>query len=233
MIALARDHGLVDTIDMIDLGSGFFSRMSPELRASFDSHVPTYEEYGDAVGRVFAAQFPSGGPWLVLEPGKPIVADAMAFVTRIVGVKRIGERAWIQVAGSVYDVRPTKSARNLPIRHHGPASLSVRGHVVGSTCMEDDVLHRDYEGPAAPGDLFVFENVGAYTNVLRPPFILPAAPIARPRRRRAPHRPPRRYARRRTACLHHQGTARGSVTSGCARSQRCWRCGGWLRVNHR
>ena len=28
-----------------------------------------------------------------------------------------------------------------------------------------------------PGDLLVFENVGAYTNVLRPPFILPASPI--------------------------------------------------------
>jgi diaminopimelate decarboxylase len=177
MIALARDHGLVDTLEMIDLGSGFFSRMSPELRASFHTHVPTYEEYGEAVGRVFAAQFPSGGPWLVLEPGKPIVADTMAFVTRIVEVKRIGERTWIQVAGSVYDVRPTKSARNLPIRHHGPASPAIHAHVVGSTCMEDDVLHRDYEGPAARGDLFVFENVGAYTNVLRPPFILPAAPM--------------------------------------------------------
>jgi diaminopimelate decarboxylase len=101
----------------------------------------------------------------------------MDFVTRIVDVKRIGERTWIQVAGSVYDVRPTKSARNLPIRHHGPASPIVHAHVVGSTCMEDDVLHRDYEGPAARGDLFVFENVGAYTNVLRPPFILPAAPM--------------------------------------------------------
>ena len=177
MIALAREHGIVDTIDMIDLGSGFFSRMPPELRASFGSHVPTYEEYGEAVGRVFAAQFPSGGPWLVLEPGKPIVADAMAFVTTVVDVKRIGEQVWIQVAGSVYDVRPTKSARNLPIRHHGPALPAVRGHIVGFTCMEDDVLHRDYEGGAAPGDLFVFENVGAYTNVLRPPFILPAAPI--------------------------------------------------------
>lgn len=177
MIGLARDLGLADSLEMIDLGSGFFSRMSPELRATFDTHVPTYEEYGEAVGRVFAESFAAGGPCLVLEPGKPIVADAMRFFTKVVEVKRIGERAWIQVAGSVYDIRPTKSERNLPIRHHGPGSTNVRGHVVGATCMEDDILHRDYDGPAARGDILEFENVGAYTNVLRPPFIVPAPPM--------------------------------------------------------
>jgi diaminopimelate decarboxylase len=177
MIGLARRHDLVNSLEMIDLGSGFFSRMPPELSATFDYHVPTFEEYGQVIGSIFAANFPVDGPSLVLEPGKPIVADAMSFATRIVSVKWIGQRAWVQVAGSVYDVKPTKSARNLPIRHHGQASSAVHGHVVGFTCMEDDVLHRDYEGPAAPGDFLVFENVGAYTNVLRPPFILPAVPI--------------------------------------------------------
>lgn len=177
MIGLARELGLADTLEMIDLGSGFFSRMSPELRATFDTHVPTYEEYGAAVGRVFAENFPAVGPLLVLEPGKPIVADAMRFYTKIVAVKRIGGRHWIQVAGSVYDIRPTKSERNLPVHHHGSASTVVQGHVVGATCMEDDILHRDYAGPAARGDFLEFENVGAYTNVLRPPFIVPAPPM--------------------------------------------------------
>lgn len=177
MIGLARHHGLLDALEMIDLGSGFFSRMPAELRATFDYHVPTYEEYGATIGRIFARHFPDGGPRLVLEPGKPIVADAMCFATRVMSVKHVAGVDWVQVAGSVYDVRPTKSPRNLPVRHHGPAGPAVRGHVVGFTCMEDDVLHRDYEGPAAPGGLLVFENVGAYTNVLRPPFILPASPM--------------------------------------------------------
>jgi diaminopimelate decarboxylase len=177
MIRLANQHGLVESLEMIDLGSGFFSRMPEELRATFDYHVPTYEEYGETIGRIFASHFPNGGPRLVLEPGKPIVADAMYFATRVMSVKHVAGVDWVQVAGSVYDVRPTKSARNLPVRHHGTSATPVRGHVVGFTCMEDDVLHRDYEGPAAPGDILVFENVGAYTNVLRPPFILPASPI--------------------------------------------------------
>lgn len=177
MIGLARQHGLVDTLEMIDLGSGFFSRMPAELRATFEYHVPTYEEYGETIGRIFARHFPDGGPCLVLEPGKPIVADAMYFATRVMSVKRVAGVDWVQVAGSVYDVRPTKSDRNLPIRHHGSESPAVHGHVVGFTCMEDDLLHRGYVGPATPGDMLVFENVGAYTNVLRPPFILPASPI--------------------------------------------------------
>ena len=43
--------------------------------------------------------------------------------------------------------------------------------VVGYTCMENDVLFRGFEGAIGAGDYAVFDNVGAYTNVLRPPFI--------------------------------------------------------------
>ncbi|HEV8619517.1 MAG TPA: hypothetical protein VGQ79_00665, partial [Nitrospiraceae bacterium] len=43
--------------------------------------------------------------------------------------------------------------------------------IVGYTCMEHDVLFAGFEGTLAVGDYVVFDNVGAYTNVLRPPFI--------------------------------------------------------------
>jgi diaminopimelate decarboxylase len=43
--------------------------------------------------------------------------------------------------------------------------------------MGDDVLHRGYDGPLAPGDYLVFDNVGGYSLVLKPPFIFPAAPV--------------------------------------------------------
>jgi hypothetical protein len=49
--------------------------------------------------------------------------------------------------------------------------------IVGSSCMESDCLYRGYQGELKPGDYVVFDNVGAYTNVLRPPFINPAPPI--------------------------------------------------------
>jgi diaminopimelate decarboxylase len=182
MIRLARQLGIADALEIIDLGSGFFSKMPESLRASFPMHVPSYQEYGAAVGEVFASEFANGGPQLVLEPGKPIVADAMLFATRVVEIKHIESRTYIQVAGSVYDIRPTKAERNLPLTRYARDSLTqcatdVHADIVGYTCMEDDVLHRDYRGQVARGDWFVFENCGAYTNVLKPPFIGGAAPI--------------------------------------------------------
>jgi diaminopimelate decarboxylase len=49
--------------------------------------------------------------------------------------------------------------------------------VVGYTCMEHDCLYRGYEGALRPGDFVVFDNVGAYTVVMQPPFIRPAPAI--------------------------------------------------------
>jgi diaminopimelate decarboxylase len=49
--------------------------------------------------------------------------------------------------------------------------------ITGYTCMEDDVLYRKYAGPLKVGDYIVFSNVGAYSIVLRPPFIRLARPI--------------------------------------------------------
>jgi diaminopimelate decarboxylase len=49
--------------------------------------------------------------------------------------------------------------------------------VVGYTCMEHDVLFEKYSGPVAAGDYSLFSNVGAYTIVMKPPFIRPAPPI--------------------------------------------------------
>ena len=43
--------------------------------------------------------------------------------------------------------------------------------------METDYLCREVKAALQPGDLVVFENVGAYTNVLKPPFIRLQPPI--------------------------------------------------------
>jgi diaminopimelate decarboxylase len=167
----------------VDLGGGFFSRMPPELEAQFGGSVPDFADYAEALASPFAEAFPgSVGPDLILEPGMALIADAMQFVARVVDVKETRERRTALLAGSVYNVRPTKSPRNLPLRHvsgDSPTDRRARGplDLVGYTCMEDDVLHRNFEGEIAVGDFVVFENVGAYTLVLKPPFILPSPPV--------------------------------------------------------
>ena len=110
-----------------------------------------------------------------------MVADTFQFVSKVIDVKSNFGYSTALLTGSVYNVRPTKSSRNLPvslIRGRG-ARRHVRGPLdfVGYTCMEDDILHRGFQGTVSVGDFVVFDNVGAYTFVLKPPFILPSPPV--------------------------------------------------------
>lgn len=47
----------------------------------------------------------------------------------------------------------------------------------GITCMEDDVFYEGYSGKANINDFVLFEDVGAYSFVLKPPFITLNVPI--------------------------------------------------------
>jgi len=184
MLDAAVTHLEPAELEFVDLGGGFYSSMPPDLRRQFNGDIPTFEEYGAAIAGGFAERFGrEGGPRLILEPGISITADVMRFVARVQDLKRVGHAEYALVAGSVYDVKPTKTPRQLPMRVVRATGLdgrsSVKGpvDVVGYTCMEDDVLYRGYDGPMAPGDFVVFSNVGAYTLVLKPPFIMPASPV--------------------------------------------------------
>jgi diaminopimelate decarboxylase len=168
----------------INIGGGFFSKMSPELRSQFPCPVPSYHEYATAVAAELAAAFPdANGPELVLEPGAALIADAMCFVTKVIALKRLRSRQVALVAGSIHNIKPTLHQKQLPmsiIREFGE-SCEPRGEgpidVVGYTCMEHDCLYRGCEQTLRPGDFLIFENVGAYTIVMKPPFIRPAPAI--------------------------------------------------------
>jgi diaminopimelate decarboxylase len=170
-----------DLLGEVNLGGGFYSAMPRELARQFPGPMPTFADYGRAIAGHLARELGRrSGPRLVLEPGVSIVADALTFVTTVVGVKERGTRRLACVTGSVYDIKPTKSRVNLPLCVYGSGRLSRSASpcdIVGQTCMEDDVLCRGYRGPLKAGDLVAFENVGAYSIVLKPPFIYPAFPV--------------------------------------------------------
>lgn len=168
-------------LEFIDIGGGFFSSMTQELEKQFPYPIPTFSEYGKVIAEVFKSSFPdNNGPELILEPGISITANTMQFVTKVVDLKRVEDRQLILVAGSRYDIKPTLSPRNLPMTVcSAPVGESTKNvfDIVGSTCMEGDCLYTGYNGEIKANDYLIFENVGSYTNVLRPPFINPAAAI--------------------------------------------------------
>jgi len=158
--------------------------MSPELRRQFPCPVASYQEYAAAVASEVAAAFPNGdGPELILEPGAAITTDVMRFVAKVVARKRVRTREIALVAGSIHNIKPTLHGKQLPMRVVGATSERARQageipvDVVGYTCMEHDCLYRDCKEVVRPGDFVVFENVGAYTVVMKPPFIQPGPAI--------------------------------------------------------
>jgi diaminopimelate decarboxylase len=182
MIELFKDHFSDTHPGFIDLGGGFFSRMSPDLRKQFLCHVPDFREYAEAIGSQFAHAFPeNSGPMLILEPGIAITADVMRFVAKVIDIKKVGSRTVALVSGSIYNIKPTLNDKNLPliVMSNNPKS-EIRNEpvdLVGYTCMESDRLYSAYEGPLSVGDYVIFSNVGAYTVVLKPPFIHPCPVI--------------------------------------------------------
>ena len=168
----------------INLGGGFFGKMSEDLRKQFDCHIPSYQEYAEAIAFQFVNRFShNSSPELILEPGVAVVADVMKFVSKVVGVKTVRSRRLALVTGSIQNVKPTLNGKNLPTKFYkndktcdreklaGPVDL------VGYTCMEHDCLYQEYPGEIAVDDYVVFDNVGAYTIVFKPPFIRSSPPI--------------------------------------------------------
>ena len=183
LVEVAGSHLTVEEFATLNLGGGFYSPM-PESMASQWSHaIPTFEEYGEAVGQALGDALGAGKrPELILEPGISVTADTIDFACRVVATKDVGGQQVAVTSGSVYDVKPSKASNNQPLEVVSATSSDSGGEgadwlITGFTCMEDDVMYRGWSGPLEVGDICVFGNVGAYSNVLRPPFIKPAAPM--------------------------------------------------------
>jgi diaminopimelate decarboxylase len=160
-----------------------YGKMKDSLKMQFNTRIPTYEEYAQKAAAFIADHFQNAKkrPTLFIEPGSALVGDVMRFAAPVVSIKDIRGKAIATLLGSVYNINPTLNRKNPPITVYSDA-LSARTEYEnldfgGYTCIESDYLYKGYNGPLAVGDIVVFENVGSYSVVLKPPFILPNFPI--------------------------------------------------------
>lgn len=168
---------LLDNLEYINLGGGFFSKMPSELALQWSEPIPDYQQYAQAISEPLKRLLVQSNnePQLILEPGLAVLADAMSFVCSAESIK-CGEKGnTIILTGSVYNIKPSKSPTKMPFTHFpvddANQRIEIKATLTGYTCMEDDVIHDEFNGKAAERDIFVFHNVGAYSNVLKPPFI--------------------------------------------------------------
>jgi diaminopimelate decarboxylase len=165
----------------IDVGGGYFGQMTDNLKQQFDFEIPTYQEYATVIATQLKQRFNGDvQPELIIEPGVALVANVMKFVGKVVGLKTIRSRHLALVTGSIHTVKPSKQ---LPLTVYkneldlDRSASSTPIDLVGYTCMEHDCLYPAYPVPVSIGDYTVFDNVGAYSIVFKPPFIWPSPPI--------------------------------------------------------
>nr|MBA5586879.1 alanine racemase [Anaerobacillus isosaccharinicus]QOY38684.1 alanine racemase [Anaerobacillus isosaccharinicus] len=170
---LAKEH-FPTTIEYIDIGGGIFG----EVPKSLIENAPTFDDYAEAVCKIMKREFDHYDykPALILEPGISMVANCFTFTAKVIATKKINDQQFVLVDGSVHNIKPTLHKKNLPMKlvskDHTKEKVKDTFQIVGYTCLEKDYLARDVQGQLPqPGDYFIFDNVGAYTIVLNPPFI--------------------------------------------------------------
>jgi diaminopimelate decarboxylase len=103
---------------------------------------------------------------LLLEPGRFIVAQAGALLTRVLVVKKNGSKTFVITDAGMNDlIRPALYHAHheiIPIKQ--PAGkLTITADIVGPVCESGDFFARDRALPAVkPGDLVLLLDAGAY-----------------------------------------------------------------------
>lgn len=176
------ESGLFRHLKYFSVGGGYMGHVDEDLLYSFNYQPPTYADYARVVAGRFKDIFVDkhNKVALIIEPGSALVADTMKLVARVISVKRVRDRVIATLAGSSYNMNPSVKGVNRPIRVYSKEGQGVEYNsvdLVGYTCIEGDVLYSGYKGRIQEGDYVVFSNVGSYSIVMKPPFILPDIPV--------------------------------------------------------
>jgi diaminopimelate decarboxylase len=120
------------------------------------------EKYAAALTKGLAGE----SAHLLLEPGRFIVAQAGALLTRVLVVKKNGSKTFVITDAGMNDlIRPALYHAHheiIPVKH--PAGKStITADIVGPVCESGDFFARDRVLPTVkPGDLVVLLDAGAY-----------------------------------------------------------------------
>lgn len=157
----------------LDLGGGLGVAYSP------GEHSPDPAAYARAVRDLVAGE----DLFLILEPGRSIVAEAGVLLTRVLYRKRTDSKEFVVVDAAMNDlIRPALYQSHHEIWPVRQSRLpEIVADVVGPVCETGDYLARDRRMVnALPGDLLAIATAGAYAFVAasnynsrpRPPEIL-------------------------------------------------------------
>ncbi len=151
-----RAEGAHD-IRYLDLGGG--------LAVTYDSEEPTDLE---AFASTILPEIARSGLTLIVEPGRFIVGNAGALITRVLYRKRSGGREYVIVdAGMTELLRPSHYNAYHRIEVAGGGGPASAVDIVGPVCESGDFFALDRELPSVDaGALLVVHSAGAYGSAM-------------------------------------------------------------------
>lgn len=162
--------------ERLDIGGGIYGKMPDSLRKQLKIHEITYDDYASRAAKLFAEHFEGNpdAPYLFVEPGSAIAGDCMRFVSRIETIKNVRGKTIATVIGSQKNISMSGINPPMELVAGGKEQSEYTDlDIVGFTCIEGDVLQKNFNGKLAVGDYIVIGNCGSYSLVMKPPFILP------------------------------------------------------------
>jgi diaminopimelate decarboxylase len=147
-----KDRGL--PIDHLDLGGG----LGVAYRASEQS--PSI----DAAMQALRAVVAETGLSIMVEPGRSIVAEAGLLLTKVLYLKRNGDRNFVIADAAMNDlIRPSLYKAFHEVQPVREAPVAMTADLVGPVCESGDWLAKNRELPALePNDLLAVMTAGAY-----------------------------------------------------------------------
>lgn len=180
------DLSVISNLKFISLGGGMFSRMDKYIGKQLPFDIPDFDDYANNSLKYIVDYFNatpelSVAPEILIEPGTALASKALDFAVQVVSMKNINDVIYINTSGSKYNMNPSPNRINSPVEVYN-ANIKDAIHVKkaklsGYTCIESDIIHDDFSGDVANGDTIIFKEVGAYSVVMKPPFILPDVAI--------------------------------------------------------
>jgi diaminopimelate decarboxylase len=157
LVRTLREEGIA--IRSIDAGGGL--GIDYTLNAGFDA-AAAVRDYSAAI----KAALGDLKVVLLLEPGRFLVAQAGALMTRVLYVKKNGSKTFVIVDAGMNDlIRPALYQAHheiVPVRPR-PIATKVTVDIVGPVCETGDFFARDRELPEVePGDVLAILDAGAY-----------------------------------------------------------------------
>jgi diaminopimelate decarboxylase len=147
----------IDTVRYLDIGGGLGVSYSDEVSPDLDRFA-----------RALASRVVPTGLTLIMEPGRFIVGNAGALLTRVLYRKHSGGRDFLVTdAGMTELIRPSHYDAYHRIEAVRRAGGTMTADVVGPICESGDFLALGREmDDAAAGDLLAVHDVGAYGYVM-------------------------------------------------------------------